>query len=95
VKSEAAPLRPSISDGPFDVQVGAFHSKAEALSRLSQVSARSGALVANKSTRTLRFKKGLTTYYRARFAGFTKRDATATCRQLKKRNIDCLVMSAN
>jgi D-alanyl-D-alanine carboxypeptidase len=33
-------------------------------------------------------------WYRARFAGFSKSDAQATCAALKKRSLDCVVMQS-
>ena len=90
-------LRKTVSpsgDGGFHVQVGAFDSAAEANARLLRVAARHAGLVGKRTTRTLRFSKGSRTYYRARFAGFTKRDAAATCRALKQKKIDCVVMTA-
>jgi D-alanyl-D-alanine carboxypeptidase len=35
------------------------------------------------------------TWYRARFAGFDRTAADATCEALKTRQIDCVVMRAN
>jgi hypothetical protein len=41
---------------------------------------------------TASFMKGDQEWYRARFAGFSKEDALATCAALKKRSFDCAVM---
>ena len=41
---------------------------------------------------TERVLKGDKTYYRARFAGFDKATAEATCKQLKRNDLDCITV---
>jgi cell division septation protein DedD len=81
--------------GNFHVQVGAFMSEAEAENRLGMVQQRAVDLLAGHLPFTASFTKDDKEWYRARFAGFSKDDAQATCAAMKKRSLDCVVMTAD
>jgi len=81
--------------GDFHVQVGAFMSQADAENRLGMVQQRAVDLLDGHLPFTVSFMKDDQEWYRARFAGFSKDDAQATCAALKKRSLDCAVMTAD
>lgn len=81
--------------GDYHVQVGAFMSQAEAENRLGMVQQRAVDLLDGHLPFTASFMKDDKEWYRARFAGFSKDDAQATCAALKKRSLDCVVMGAD
>jgi D-alanyl-D-alanine carboxypeptidase len=81
-------------EGAFHVQVGAFLSQAEAENRLGAVQQRALDLLDGHLPFTASFMKGDREWYRARFAGFSRQDAQATCDALKKRSLDCAVMQS-
>jgi D-alanyl-D-alanine carboxypeptidase len=82
-------------DGDFHVQVGAFMSQAEAENRLGAVQQRALKLLEGHLPFTTSFMKGDQEWYRARFAGFSKEDAQATCGALKKMSLECVVMTSD
>jgi D-alanyl-D-alanine carboxypeptidase len=81
--------------GDYHVQVGAFMSQAEAENRLGMVQQRAVDLLDGHLPFTASFMKDDKEWYRARFAGFSKDDARRTCAALKKRSLDCAVMTAD
>jgi len=81
--------------GDFHVQVGAFMSQADAENRLGMVQQRAVDLLDGHLPFTASFMKDDEEWYRARFAGFSKKEAQAACAALKKRSLDCVVMTAD
>jgi D-alanyl-D-alanine carboxypeptidase len=81
--------------GDYHVQVGAFMSQAEAENRLGMVQQRAVDLLEGHLPFTASFMKDDKEWFRARFAGFSKDDAQRTCAALKKRSLDCAVMTAD
>jgi D-alanyl-D-alanine carboxypeptidase len=107
--SSSAPAEGDITEGPkarntagnsvryagsYHVQVGAFTSRAEAENRLGMVQQRALDVLKGHLPFTATFVKNDTEWYRARFAGFSQRDAKSTCAALKKRSLDCAIMLA-
>jgi len=80
--------------GAFHVQVGAFMSQADAENRLGMVQQRALDLLDGHLPFTASFMKDDKEWYRARFAGFSKDDAQATCAALKKLSLECVAMRA-
>jgi D-alanyl-D-alanine carboxypeptidase len=81
-------------EGAYHVQVGAFLSQGDAENRLGAVQQRALDLLDGHLPFTASFMKDDQEWYRARFAGFSKSDAQATCAALKKRSLDCVVMQS-
>ena len=81
-------------EGAFHVQVGAFMSQVEAENRLGAVQQRASDLLDGHLPFTASFMKDEKEWYRARFAGFSKEDAQATCAALKKLSLECIAMPA-
>ncbi|MCH9806613.1 MAG: D-alanyl-D-alanine carboxypeptidase [Alphaproteobacteria bacterium] len=77
--------------GDFQIQVGAYGSRREAEAQLSAVARRAEQLLNGYAQYTEVVAKGSRRVYRARFAGFDKRAARATCSELRRRSIDCIV----
>lgn len=80
--------------GAYHVQVGAYTSETDAQNRLGMVEQRASKLLDGHLPFTATFTKGDTEWYRARFAGFSKDDAQATCAALKRMSLDCIAMAA-
>jgi len=87
--------KPGKSAGAFHVQVGAFTSKQEAESRLSEVKERAATLLDGHPQLAIAFQKDDTQWYRARFADFSEGSARSACAELKRLSLDCVVMRAN
>ncbi|MGH1352556.1 MAG: serine hydrolase [Methyloligellaceae bacterium] len=80
--------------GPFHIQVGAFSDHSNAQSRLSTVSTKAGPILRGHPAVALSFDRNDKTIVRARFAAFSKRKAKSTCRLLKRKSINCIVLRA-
>lgn len=78
----------------YQLQVGAFGSDGEARRMLSSVRARTGDLLARYQDLTLPVQRDTKQLFRARFAGFDSRTATAACLDLRRQKIDCFVVPA-
>jgi D-alanyl-D-alanine carboxypeptidase len=89
-----ATIKPSKYQGAFQVQVGAFTSEAEAENRLGMVQQRASDLLDGHMPFTTSFMRADEEWYRARFAGFSRKSAQAACAALKKMSLDCAVMKA-
>jgi len=77
------------------IQVGALDSEREARQRLSAVQAKAGRILGHADPFTEPVVKGDKTLYRARFGGLQKDqkdEAEAICRQLKRNDIDCMIV---
>jgi D-alanyl-D-alanine carboxypeptidase len=88
------PAKSARYDGDYHVQVGAFMTQAEAENRLGAVQQRALKLLEGHLPFTASFMKDDREWYRARFAGFSKDDAQATCAALKKLSLECVAMRA-
>jgi D-alanyl-D-alanine carboxypeptidase len=90
-KPEPVPPQ-SHARGGWLIQIGAFEAVDEARQHLSaaQVKARSALSAADPFTE--RVQKGDKALFRARFAGFDKATAEATCKQLKRNEIECMAL---
>jgi D-alanyl-D-alanine carboxypeptidase len=75
------------------IQIGAFDIEREAQRQLSRAHEKAGHVLDNADPFTEIVVKGDKRFYRARFAGFQKRDeAEAVCKQLKLSEIDCMTV---
>lgn len=80
--------------GPYHVQVGAYVSANDARERLDSVSGRAGKLLRQQPRSALHAEVNGQELFRARFGGFDAARARRTCDQLKRRSVDCLVVTA-
>lgn len=78
----------------YQVQVGAYGSAARAAAQLASVQKAAGDLVGDHPGLTVPTDGRARPLYRARFANFSEPDANSVCTQLKRREIDCIVMPA-
>lgn len=87
------PQRPvSVPDGPYAVQVGAFSSEDRArLGARKAVSAAPG-LLQNRPITIEEIRHRRTSIYRARVLDLNLANARQTCRELKQKSLDCLVV---
>ena len=89
--SEPIAIRESISG--WHVQIGAMPSKDSALARLNKARNALPGLFDTVANYTETVESGGATLYRARFAGFTSKDAAwSACTRLKKAKFDCLAL---
>ena len=82
------------TQGGFHVQIGAYQSVAEADRQLAAVREKAATALRNRTPLTVQFKLGGKVFYRARYAGFDAQSAAAACGELKRLQLDCLVMKA-
>ncbi len=74
------------------IQIGAYGAEDEARQHLAEAKLKLHAALASADPFTERVQKGESTFYRARFAGFDKATAEATCRQLKRNDFACITV---
>jgi D-alanyl-D-alanine carboxypeptidase len=89
--AEALPTRHTTRGG-WAIQIGAYEDAAEAKEKLSSAKDKVLGMVERAEGYIERTIKGAKTYYRARFAGFDRRQAEAACKHLKKNDIACMAM---
>jgi D-alanyl-D-alanine carboxypeptidase len=97
---QAAPIQVAKADPPaaparahsgWIIQIGAYGSEDEAKQHLDAAQSKIKSLSrADRFTETV--TKDDKTFYRARFAGFDKDKAEATCKQLRHSDFACLTM---
>jgi D-alanyl-D-alanine carboxypeptidase len=99
VKAEpvkAEPIKPepqARSRGGWLIQIGAYPGEDEAKQHLSAARSKvRDKQLAAADPFTERVLKGDKALYRARFAGFDKETADATCKQLKRNDFDCITV---
>lgn len=85
---------PLPSPDTHHIQVGAFFDEQDARRALDGALSRAGLILAGSKALTLRVPGKPRTIYRARFAGFGRSEAAATCAKLKRVAVDCFVTSA-
>jgi D-alanyl-D-alanine carboxypeptidase len=93
-KAETASAEPARihARGGWLIQIGAFDGEDEAKQHLSAAQTKVRNMLAAADPFTERVQKGDKSLYRARFAGFDKATADATCRQLKHNDIECMTL---
>lgn len=91
-ETKKTPIMTTPPEGPYHIQIGAFGSAEDAERRLHSIGSRAGKLLKGHKSFTMLVPTN--NVYRARFAGFSEADARKTCRQLKKKSIDCMAISA-
>ncbi len=90
--SQKQPIVTTPPQGPYHIQIGAFGSEEDAERRLHSIGSKAGKLLTGHKSFTMLVPSN--NVYRARFAGFSEADARKTCKQLKKKAIDCMAISA-
>jgi D-alanyl-D-alanine carboxypeptidase len=99
-KAEPAKAEPAKSEPPAQVrarggwliQIGAYPGEDEAKQHLSAAQTKVRDKLAAADPFTERVLKGDKALYRARFAGFDKATADATCKQLKRNDFECITV---
>jgi D-alanyl-D-alanine carboxypeptidase len=97
---EPAKAEPAKSEPPAQVrarggwliQIGAYPGEDEAKQHLSAARSKVRDKLSAADPFTERVLKGDKALYRARFAGFDKATADATCKQLKRNDFDCITV---
>jgi D-alanyl-D-alanine carboxypeptidase len=95
VKAEPAKSEPPAqfrARGGWLIQIGAYPGEDEAKQHLSAARSKVRDKLAAADPFTERVLKGDKALYRARFAGFDKETADATCKQLKRNDFDCITV---
>jgi D-alanyl-D-alanine carboxypeptidase len=88
----SVPSKPVINRGGWAIQIGAYEDEGEAKGKLGTAKGRISNLFHKAEAYIERTVKGAKTYYRARFAGFDRDQAEATCKKLKRDDIECLAL---
>lgn len=91
VENESTAAMPAA--GGWQIQISAAPSAEAARMLLAQARSEAGEILAEASPYTEAVGKGAGTIYRARFVGFSSRDAAAAaCDALKQRSYDCMTL---
>lgn len=77
--------------GDYHIQVGALPSSQDAQRHANTVRTRAGHMLAGYQPLTIPVDVRGKQMWRVRFAGFASSDATRTCNELRRSNIDCFV----
>ncbi len=77
--------------GPYAVQIGAYSDSADAEQHMDAARQRAGGLLDPYYAVAVPFRNGSSRLFRARFRGFDAAEATSTCLQLRRLQIDCFV----
>ncbi|MGA8497414.1 MAG: SPOR domain-containing protein, partial [Xanthobacteraceae bacterium] len=92
-KSEPVKAEPQVrTRGGWLIQIGAYPGEDEAKQHLSAAQSKVRDKLSAADPFTERVLKGDKALYRARFAGFDKATADATCKQLKRNDFDCITV---
>jgi D-alanyl-D-alanine carboxypeptidase len=78
--------------GDYLIQVGAFDDESEAKNRLSLARSKAKDALDQADPFTEKVAKGDKTLYRARFAGFDRKQAEAACKSLRRGEIPCMLL---
>jgi D-alanyl-D-alanine carboxypeptidase len=78
--------------GDYLIQVGAFPEEIEAKKRLSLAATKAKDELDQADPFTEQVSKGDKTLYRARFAGFDRKQAEAACKSLRRGEIPCMLL---
>ena len=91
-----APAEASEANGNYAVQIGAYRKRSLAERRLRDVKRLSQPANLRKAAPVVSVRNaGGRPLYRARLAGFAKRDADNACQRLKANRVDCFVVIDN
>ena len=90
--ASAVPSKPATTRGGWAIQIGAYEDEGEAKGKISTAKGRISTLFHKAEAYIERTVKGAKTYYRARFAGFDRDQAQATCKRLKQNDIECMAL---
>ncbi len=82
---------PTGEPSAYDVQIGSFSSPDEAERRLVSAKSSASELLEGHAPMTLPVSSGDKPLYRARFAGFDAKKASAACLELRRLAFDCFV----
>jgi D-alanyl-D-alanine carboxypeptidase len=78
--------------GDYLIQVGAFDEEGEAKKRLNLAVTKAKDELDRADPFTEKVSKGEKTLYRARFAGFDRKQAEAACKSLRRGEIPCMLL---
>jgi D-alanyl-D-alanine carboxypeptidase len=92
VAVSSVPTKPATTRGGWAIQIGAYEDEGEAKGKLTTAKGRISSLFHKAEAYIERTVKGAKTYYRARFAGFDRDQAQATCKKLKRDDIACMAL---
>ena len=88
----SVPSKPSTTRGGWAIQIGAYEDEGEAKGKITNAKGRISTLFHKAEAYIERTVKGAKTYYRARFGGFDRDQAQATCKKLKRDDIECMAL---
>jgi D-alanyl-D-alanine carboxypeptidase len=86
------PVPAAKRNGDYLIQVGAFPEENEAKKRLTVAVTAAKDELDQANPFTEKVSKGEKTLYRARFAGFDRKQAEAACKSLRRGEIPCMLL---
>ncbi len=87
------PVKANPHGRTWNIQIGAFPTKASASTRLVKAVKKARSNLRGKVAFTMEVRKGSSSVYRARFAGFNRSTANRACRVLSKKGIGCFALA--
>lgn len=94
--ADKSPQQPAVASKhakSWNIQIGAFPTKQSAKGRLAVAAKKASRNLRGKTPLTIAVTKGASTFYRARFAGFSRSTARRACRTLARRGIGCFALA--
>ena len=86
------PLPAAKRNGDYLIQVGAFPDEDDAKKRLTLAVSKAGDELTKADPFTEKVAKGEKTLFRARFAGFDRKQAEAACKSLRRGEVPCMLL---
>ena len=88
------PVAPAIATGPYQIQVGAYATEADAQRQIANVRNQTGSILAAHQAVVISGQNNGRTVFRARLTGFDVSTGGNICNELRRRQIDCMVAKA-
>ena len=85
---------PTMAAGPYQIQVGAYATEAEAQRQIASVRAQTGTILAAHQAVVVSAQNNGRAVFRARLTGFDVTTGGNLCNELRRRQIDCMVAKA-
>ena len=83
----------SLADGTWKIQIGSYPTKEDAVVKLEKLRVNGPPELRDKPAFTVTIQKGAETTYRARFSGFTEKEAREACANFLKKSLSCQVLA--
>ena len=83
----------AIPEGSWHIQIGSYATKGDAVTRFEKLRANGPDGLRTKQGFIVTIQTGNDTIYKARFSGFTEKDARQACLEISRKNLQCQVVA--